>query len=320
MNDSSGKETVKFYFSFNDPYSFIATPAVKNLAQNYKIEIEHSPLASFDKSGVFSEDESVRSYYRADIERLSQKAGRKLNYIDRAQDSVKVCRGLCLANEKMLGLKFINLVFAMRWVNGGDISDTSDVIESLKFLEFDETELRQALESDQFTPRLDALETEAKNDGVIATPFYFFKGMGYLGVERIEYLEEDIKSDPSLTIHHDAGYIVTQPDELKKMMEDKSHLLVLDIRIPKDFGKAHIPGSNCIPSKVVHRHVNDLDRDWPIVLVDDGGVAASEIGFFLASEGFKKISVLAGGFPAWKGATQSGLENWRDKLKSARAG
>ncbi|HEB71245.1 MAG TPA: hypothetical protein ENI77_01320 [Nitrospirae bacterium] len=316
MNDSSGKERVKFYFSFNDPYSFIVTPAVKNLSQNYKIEIEYLPLASFDRSGVFSEDESVRNYYKADIERLSKKAGRKLNYIDKPQDSAKVRRGLFLANEKMLGLKYINLVFAMRWINGGDIAETSDVIESLKFLEFDETELREALESDRFASRLAILEKQAKDDGVIATPFYLFKGAGYLGVERIEYLEEDMKNDPALIIHHDAGYVVIQPDELKKTLDDKRHVFVLDIRIPKDFGQAHIPGSNCIPSKVVHRHVNDLDRDWPIVLVDDGGVAASEIGFFLASEGFKKISVLSGGFPAWKGATQSGLENWRDKLKS----
>jgi len=316
MNDSSGKETLRFYFSFNDPYSFIVTPAVKNLSQNYKIEIEYIPLASFDRSGVFSKDESVRNYYRADIERFSKKAGRKLNYIDQTQDSAKVCRGLFFANEKMLGLKFINLVFAMRWVNGKDIGDTSALIESLKFLEFDETELREALESDRYASQLTALNKQAKDDGVIATPFYLFKGAGYLGVERIEYLEEDIESDPSLIIHHDAGYIVIQPEELKKKLDDKDPMVVVDIRIPKDFGHAHIPGSNCIPAKVVHRHVNDLDRDWPIVLVDDGVVDSSEIGFFLGSEGFKNISVLSGGFPAWKGATQSGLENWRDKLKS----
>lgn len=316
MNGSSGKETVRFYFSFNDPYSFIVTPAVKNLAQNYKIEIEYAPLPIFDRSGIFSEDESVRNYYRADVERFSRKAGRKLNYADQPQDSAKVCRGLFLARKKMLGLKYINLIFAMRWVSGGDIADTSDIIKNLKFLEFDEAELNEALETDKYAGQIAAVEKQANDDGVIGTPFYVFKGARYMGAERIEYIEKDIESDPSLTIHHDAGYMVKQPDELKKMLDEKDDLLVLDIRIPKDFGQAHIPGANCIPSKIVHRHINDLDRDWPIVLVDDGGVAASEIGFLLASEGFKKISVLSGGFPAWKGATHSGLENWRDKLKS----
>lgn len=315
MNGSSGNETLRFYFSFNDPYSFIITPAVKNLAHNYKIDIEYIPLSTFDRSGLFSEDVYVRDYYKADIERFVKKAGRKLNYIDQPQDSAKVCRGLFLANEKMLGLKYINLIFAMRWVSGGDIGETADIIKNLKFLEFDESELKEALESDEYSSgMMTAVEKQAKDDGVIATPFYIFKGARYMGAERIEYLEKDIESDECLIIHHDAGYTVKQPDELKKMLDKKEDMVVLDIRIPKDFGQAHIPGSNCIPSKVVHRHVNDLNRDRSIILVDDGGVASSEIGFFLASEGFKKISVLSGGFPAWKWETQSGLENWRDKL------
>ena len=41
MDNKAKKEIVRFYFSFNDPYSFIIAPAVKSLAQNYKVDIEY---------------------------------------------------------------------------------------------------------------------------------------------------------------------------------------------------------------------------------------------------------------------------------------
>ena len=58
-----------------------------------------------------------------------------------------------------------------------------------------------------------------------------------------------------------------------------------------------------------------LDRDWDVVIVDDGGVSASETAFMLAGEGFGKVSVLTDGFPAWQGATEQGMDDWHDKLK-----
>ncbi len=315
MDNQNKKEIIRFYFSFNDPYSFIIAPIVKNLAQNYKVDIEYFPVPGFDSYGLFSENTAVQNYYKTDVQRFAKKAGRELNFADQPQDSSNVCRGYFLAEEKMLGVKYINLLFAMRWLNGKDISRTDEVVEGLKFLEFDEAELKGALESDKYTERLEANKSQATEDNVAGVPFLSFRGEGFMGEERIEYLEERLKSDQDLIIHHDAGYLVISPEELEALIKDDKPHLILDIRIPKDFGEAHIPGSNCLPAKVVYRNLDRLEREWNIIMVDDGGVAASETAFMVAGAGFGKVSVLTGGFPAWKGPTESGMDKWQDKLK-----
>jgi 2-hydroxychromene-2-carboxylate isomerase/rhodanese-related sulfurtransferase len=313
MDKEYKRSTLRFYFSFNDPYSFLISPAVKNLSQNYRVDIEMIPLTKFDNDTLFSADNATAAYYLSDVLRFSGKAGRALNFKQHSQDAKKVCLGKFLADEKMLGLKYINLVFASRWVNGKDISSTKDLLEGMKFLELGDENLEEAFETDKYQDQLDGQNALAEADGVIGVPFFSFQGEGYLGPDRLEFLEEAIKSDPSLIIHHDASYTVIQPEELDKFLAT-ANSLVLDVRIPKIFGSGHIPGSNCLPAKIVHRNMERLDRDWSLVIVDDGGVEASDIAFSLATQGFGKVSVLSGGIESYKGERATGLDNWQDRL------
>ncbi len=315
MSLKPGKELIRFYFSFNDPYGFILTPVVKNLGHNYKVDIEYVPLTTYDKSGMFSDDKTTRHFYSADVLRFAKKAGRKLIYSDKPVNSIGLCEGYYHAYDQMLGVKYMNLVLAARWVSAKDTANVEEVVEALKYLEMDQEELTKALSSDKYLERYIEGARKADEDGVIGVPFFTFRGEGYMGADGLGYLEDTLKSDQSLIVHHDAGYEVIKADELTEKIGKGEPLLVLDIRIPKDYGAGHIPGANCIPAKVVHRNLHKLDHDWNIIIVDDGGVAASETAFFLASEGFSKVSVLSDGMPTWKGATETGIDNWHDKLK-----
>jgi rhodanese-related sulfurtransferase len=176
--------------------------------------------------------------------------------------------------------------------------------------------LAAAMEGDMFDANLAQVERMAAGDGVIGVPFFKFREAGFLGAHQLGPLEAMIKADPSLMVRHDATYGVISPADLAARLQGGEGVLVLDVRIPKDFGAGHIPGANCIPAKVVYRNLAKLDRGWTIALVDDGGVDANETAFLLASEGFLKVSVLAGGFGAWTGPKETGLGKWRDKLKS----
>ena len=316
MDNQPNREPLRLYFSFNDPYSFIVFGAMKNLAQNYKINVESHPMGGYDSSGVFSPDAAQAAYWKQDSERFARSAGRKLHYLPQVQDSTKARRGLFMAQEKLLGSKYINLVFALRWLGAGDISDTGQMIRALAYLELKEEGLAAAMESDMFDQELAREADMARDHGVIGVPFFRFREDGFFGAHQMAALETVIKSDPALLIHHDASYGVIPTDELAARLQSGVETLVLDVRIPKDFGAGHIPGANCIPARVVYRSLDKLDRGWSIVVVDDGGVEANETAFLLASEGFNKVSVLSGGFPAWKGSVESGMGKWHDKLKS----
>ncbi|MDH4182853.1 MAG: DsbA family protein [Nitrospinota bacterium] len=316
MNSGAKREPLRFYFSFNDPYSFLAFPALKNLAQSYKVEVESHPLGGYDESGIFSPTPAQADYWRQDIQRLARTAGQNLNYLPQIQDSLKARRALFMAQEKLLGAKYINLVFALRWIKAGNIGDEAQMVKWLSFLELKEEGLAAAMATEMFDADLARVERMAIDDGVIGVPFFRFREAGFYGAHQLGPLEAMIKSDPGLLIHHDATYGVIQAAELETRLQAGEELLTLDVRIPKDFAAGHIPGANCIPAKVIHRSLAKLDRKWTIILVDDGGVEANEAAFALASEGFNKTSVLHGGMPAWKGPLEKGLDHWHDKLKS----
>ncbi|MBI4827580.1 MAG: DsbA family protein [Nitrospinae bacterium] len=309
------KETFRFYFSFNDPYSFLITPAVLGLAKDYRVDIEYLPLTQYDSAGLFSPDAAQAAYWREDIARFAKKAGRTLNFMDAPQDSSGVCRAKWLADEKMVGVKLINLVFAMRWVNGKDISSATDAAAGLAFLELDGAALADAFSGAAYQLAQDKAEDMADADGVIGVPFFVFRGQKFYGADRIEALEGTLKNDPNLIIHHDAAYSVIKPEELAARLAEGKPALVLDVRIPKDFGAGHIPGANCLPAKIVHRNLERLEREWTIIVVDDGGVDANETAFMLSSRGYRNVSVLSGGIRAWKGPLEKGLDTWHDKLK-----
>ncbi|MBI4666319.1 MAG: DsbA family protein [Nitrospinae bacterium] len=318
MDVSFDKEIIRFYLSFNDPASFILAPMVKNLSHAYKVDVEYIPVTTFDRTGLFSINEAERRYYIRDIGRFSKKADRKLNYIDQPLDCRKACLGRFYADEKMLGLKYINLVMAARWLGAKDISNTGAIAESVKFIELGGTGLAMALETSLYETAQAEAEAGAVKDGVIGVPFMVFRGEGFFGADRLPYLEDVIKSDPSLIVHHDASYSVISPGEMAEKVKNNEPLLALDVRIPKDFGQGHIPGANCLPAKIVYRNMNRLDRDWTIIVVDEGGVEASEVAFALAGAGFGKVAVLSGGMKLWNGAVETGLDKWQDKLKTVK--
>jgi 2-hydroxychromene-2-carboxylate isomerase/rhodanese-related sulfurtransferase len=314
MDTPVNKATVRFYFSFNDPYSFLMAPLVKQLAHDFKIDVEWLPLPGYDAVGMFADNEALRRYVRADAERVAKKVDRKLLFDDRPMDSRLAVRGKYFADRQMLGVKYLNLVFALRWVSAKAIDTVDDLAAGVSFLEMGEPFVA-AISGDAFEAAIDAAEAQAREDGVVGVPFLSFGGEGFLGPDRLPYLQERLMADPSLTVHHDASYAVIKPEELAAAVGRDEPTLILDLRIPKEFGAGHIPGANCLPAKVVYRNLNRLDREWRITLVDDGGVAGSEVGFFLAGEGFAHVTVLSGGWPKWTGPVATGLTDWQDKLK-----
>ncbi|MBF0170600.1 MAG: DsbA family protein [Nitrospinae bacterium] len=315
MDTPARKEKVRFYFSFNDPYSFLMAPAVKQLGHDFKIDIEWLPLPGYDAAGMFAPDDAVRRYVRTDALRFARKAGRQLLFDDTPMDSRMAVRATFFAQEQMLGVKCLNLLFALRWVSKKNLASVDDLVDGLKFLEMNEDALREAMTTDRYEPAIDRAERLAREEGVVGVPFLTFRGEGYLGPDRLQYLADTLTADPSLVVHHDAGYAVIKADELAAALERNEPMLLLDLRIPKDFGEGHIPGSNCLAAKVVYRNLHRLDREWRITLVDGGGVEASETGFYMAGEGFAHVAVLSGGWPAWKGDVATGLAGWQDKLK-----
>lgn len=108
-----------------------------------------------------------------------------------------------------------------------------------------------------------------------------------------------------LTLHTNAlaaGYKRIDGTELQKMMKDPVKEIIVDVREPWRYNKAHIPGAINIPFDNAHeRVVKELPRDERIVFVCHGGPMGDELSEILLDNGFTDVYNLKGGMRRWKG-------------------
>lgn len=99
-------------------------------------------------------------------------------------------------------------------------------------------------------------------------------------------------------------------DDLQEALEEGADLLLLDIREPYEFEKAHIPGSVLIPRGLLegaadpnnpHRIEALHTARWRvIVIVCDSGGRSAMAADILQQMGFENVRCLVGGLQLWE--------------------
>lgn len=79
-------------------------------------------------------------------------------------------------------------------------------------------------------------------------------------------------------------------------------LQILDVRNPGEAAAGAIPGSTLLPLPQLLDHLDELDRDRPVVVYCAGGYRSAVAASTLRAHGFTTVADLAGGYPAWANA------------------
>jgi adenylyltransferase/sulfurtransferase len=95
-----------------------------------------------------------------------------------------------------------------------------------------------------------------------------------------------------------AGVPEIQVEELKRRLDAKEDLLVLDVREPHEYQICNI-GGHLIPLNDLPNRVNELDSSREIVVHCKMGGRSAKAVAFLQQSGFTKVHNLAGGITAW---------------------
>jgi rhodanese-related sulfurtransferase len=88
--------------------------------------------------------------------------------------------------------------------------------------------------------------------------------------------------------------------EVKKILDAKSKIILLDVRTPDEYAVEHIKGSTLIPVQELANRLKELSPKKEIVVYCKAGkrsLAASEI---LTNNGYKHVLNMEGGIDAWK--------------------
>ena len=88
-------------------------------------------------------------------------------------------------------------------------------------------------------------------------------------------------------------------EELKKRIDRKEDLFVLDVRNPNEFQICRIPGTVLLPLPELPQRLGELPRDREIIVHCKSGMRSGKAVQFLKEQGFTKVVNLQGGIQAW---------------------
>jgi len=89
------------------------------------------------------------------------------------------------------------------------------------------------------------------------------------------------------------------PLELKRLIDEKRTLTLLDVREPFEYQLCRIEGSRLIPLGELRRRAGDLDKAADVVVYCHVGARSARATELLSSLGFAKVRNLKGGIRAW---------------------
>ena len=100
-----------------------------------------------------------------------------------------------------------------------------------------------------------------------------------------------------------------QPEALKRRLDAKEEIFVLDVREPHEYQIVNIKG-HLIPLGDLPKRVHELDSSREIVVHCKSGARSAKAVDFLRQSGFKRVSNLAGGILAWADRIDSSLPKY----------
>jgi len=92
-----------------------------------------------------------------------------------------------------------------------------------------------------------------------------------------------------------APVISIKSAKLEVLIEEKKDLFILDIR-PEDAYKAgHIDGAKNIPFYMLHKRLNEIPKNAPVIVIDENGKRSFLACCYLINNGVKDVTRLFGG-------------------------
>lgn len=83
------------------------------------------------------------------------------------------------------------------------------------------------------------------------------------------------------------------------LAEQGDRAVLLDVREPWEYALAHVEGSLHIPMGEVQSKLEELNSDRMYVVMCHHGRRSQQVADYLAAQGFRQVSNLAGGIDAW---------------------
>jgi 2-hydroxychromene-2-carboxylate isomerase len=198
------KRTIDFYFSFISLYTYIGYEAFQDLVNRYDLEVNYKPIdlhAVFSAGGglpVSKRPPQRQAYRFVEMQRwrLARNIPLVLKPKHHPSDPVIGHRMLLAALKEGSDVRqFVGNALKILWVNDLDIQDPKVMVQVANQSGLKGDALLEKSHGVAIQADIDSLTQEAVERQVFGTPFFFYRDEPFWGQDRLEMLEEMIRSN-----------------------------------------------------------------------------------------------------------------------------
>lgn len=190
-------KTIEFFFDYISPYSYVAVPLIRKVAQDAETDIVYRP---FFLGGVMKETgnrppgtvPAKGRYLSQDLARCAKRAGLPLHF--NPHFPMMDTRDLLAATIKISDCDtqsaFIDACFDAVWANpaGLDVSDWQQVGPTLEASGFTQSELTKYANDKPSRDQVRANTMEAVERGAFGAPSFFVGSELFFGHDRMDHI------------------------------------------------------------------------------------------------------------------------------------
>lgn len=90
-----------------------------------------------------------------------------------------------------------------------------------------------------------------------------------------------------------------ESNELAQKLEQKSSLLLIDVRTPQEMAQASIPEGKPLPLSVLPLRTEEIPKDQEVIFYCHTGARSAQACLFMAQRGYQNTYSLRGGILSW---------------------
>ena len=192
---------LEFYFDIVSPTAFLAYCRLKQLAEQYELEIVYKPMLL---GGVFKATDNTtpiaipakgRYMMESDLPRFVRRYGIELNLNPFFPiNSIQIQRGALAADKLGCLESYLQAMFTAMWVDGKNLGDMEVAAELMSQAGLDANALVELIQSPDIKSALISNTEEAVSRGAFGAPTMYMDGEMYFGQDRLDFVEEALQA------------------------------------------------------------------------------------------------------------------------------
>ena len=196
---------VDFFFDFVSPYTYLARTQLDGIAARTGARFRMWPMHILNLMKIVGNTPTTvvcstkRKYAGQDIGRWCARyqVPLKLNPHLMKSDHSLTLKGALVAQEMNLEERYNGAMFSAFWTDAVNINDRSELVRHLEAAGLEGSAILKKAEETEYAKRLEANTQFAAERGAFGSPTFIVGDDIFFGNDRLDFLEERLKKNPS---------------------------------------------------------------------------------------------------------------------------